>query len=138
MTNISAVIDDYLETHIQGLTLYNDFFPRDDIEGVISVHEPAPRTVREFVDGSAVYSLTFAFSARYSSAAECRRVLSEILDLVDGLKLDDITDGLRLSVKAETSPQVVSINDKGLALYTCSASVEYRPHHYDAAPDNGE
>lgn len=125
MTNIIKTINNYIKINIDGVILYNDLFPKADTLGVVSIHDPAPRKIDEYIDGSADYQLNVSFNARYSNAKNCREKLTAILELLDGARLDDIDDGFLLKIETVANVQFVGIDDKNNSIYSAGVSVAY-------------
>ena len=125
MKNIGKTISDYIKNKLN-LNLYFDLYPRDDIEGVILVHDPSARKLGEFIDGSAIFQLNISFTARYKNAENCRKNLDAILNLLDGVKLSDSTDDLELKIKSVSNVSFIATDDKNLRYYTSSITVEYK------------
>jgi len=126
MTNILKTINSFIKSNIDGVTIYNDLFPKDDTNGVIAIHDPATRVVNRFIDGTAIYSLNVSYNARYPKANEARSILDSILTLLDGQKLSDSLDDLELKLSASANVQFYGTDDKGRSLYTCAVNVEYK------------
>lgn len=126
MVNISKTINTYIKSNIIGLTIYNDLFPKEDTEGVISIHDPSPRKVASFINGTSIFQINISYTARYSNPATARSKLDSILTLLDERKLTDTTDNLVLKISVVSNVQFVGIDDKNNSAYTCSISVEYK------------
>jgi len=126
MTNILKTINSYIKANINGLTIYNDLFPNDTTEGLISIHDPATRKVAEYIDGSTECQINVSYTARYANAATARSKLDAILNLLDRRKLTDTTDGLELKLNTVANVQFIGTDDKNNSIYTCSLNVEYK------------
>lgn len=125
MTNIIKTINTYIKSNIEGVTLYNDLFPKPESLGVVSIHDPAARIVEEYIDGSADYQLNVSFTARYSNAKTCRETLTNILELLDGARIQDTDDDFLLKINTVANVQFVGIDDKNNSIYSASINVAY-------------
>jgi len=125
MKNIAKTIDDYIKQNISNVNFYNDLFPDATTEGIISIHDPSSRIVADYIDGTKEYAINISFTSRFKKASDSRAKLDAILDLLNNVKLTDITDNLQLKCKAVANVQFIGTDDKGNALYTCSISVNY-------------
>lgn len=126
MTNITKTINTYIKGIIANVTIYNDLFPDDEVEGLISIHDPTTRILAEYVDGTKELQLNISYTARYNNAATCRSTLDTLLNALDGLKLEDTTDGLQLQISLGANVQFIGTDDKKRSIYTCSISVVYK------------
>lgn len=126
MTNILKTINNFIKNNIDGITIYNDLFPKDDIQGVIAIHDPATRTITSFIDGSKLYRLNVSYTARYSNPVTARSKLDSILTLLDGQKLTDSADDIELKIEAVANVQFIGTDEKSHAIYTSSITVEYK------------
>lgn len=125
MTNLIKTVNKYIKDNTEDIVIYNDLFPKDDIEGVISIHDPASRKTEEYIDGTAEYQTNISYTARYKDAKKSRKILTDILDLLDGAKLIDNADGLKIKLFAVSNVQFVGADDKNASFYTCSISAIY-------------
>lgn len=127
MQNIAKTINKYITQNVDDLLIiYNDQFPSDVQEGIISIHDPATRKVADYIDGSAEYFLNISYSARYENSLTARTKLDSILTLLDGLKLVDVADNLELKISTVANVQFIGTDDKNNSIYTCSVSVTYK------------
>lgn len=127
MVNLLKTITKYITQNIEDVNkIYNDMFPDDSSEGIIAIHDPSPRKVMEFIDGSCVYQLNISYTARYKNSLSARSKLDSVLNLLDGQKLSDSTDKLTLKIKTVSNVQFVGTDDKNKSIYTCSVLVEYK------------
>lgn len=126
MTNLAKTLNKEIKANIEGLKIYNDLFPKPEVEGVISIHDPTARKNIEFIDGTSEYQLNISYTARYKDAKQCREVLTSILDLLDNKKLIDNEDGLIIKINAVSNAQFIGTDDKLNSIYTCSFNATYR------------
>lgn len=125
MTNLTKTLNNYIKQNITGVVIYNDLFPKAELEGVISVHDPATKKVNEFIDGSTESQVNISYTARYAKAEKAREVLTKILDLLDGARLVDTADGLRIKARAVANVQFIGVDDKNNSIYTSSVNATY-------------
>lgn len=125
MTNLTKTLIKHIKNNLEGISLYNDLFPKDELEGVICVHDPATKKLIEFIDGTSENQINISFTARYAKAEKARQVLTDILNLLDGAKITDEADGLRLKVSAVANVQFLGVTDKNNSIYTSSVNVTY-------------
>lgn len=128
MTNITKTINDYLvnESVVDFDQIFNDIFPTEDGDSLISRHDPSSARETEYIDGSAVGNLVVSYYVRSRSASKCRTVLTSIVEALDGLCLEDYDDDITLNLTVQTLPQFISVDDKNNAIYTVTVSVKYR------------
>lgn len=125
MTNLVKTLNNYLKQNIPNLKIENDLFSSSDTEGVISVHDPATKTTQEYIDGTSESQINISYTARFKNALTSREILTNILNLLDGLKLVDNQDGLRLKIKAVANVQFIGTDEKNNSFYTSSVNVTY-------------
>lgn len=125
MTNLVNKISEYIKNSME-VEIFNDLFPSAEFEGVIAIHDPAERNIIEYIDGSREFQINISYTARYSDAEKAREVLTDILDLLDGLKLKDDADNMTLKIKAVANVQFIGTDDKNNNIYTCSVNAAYR------------
>lgn len=125
MTNLIKTVNSYIKDNIENIVIYNDLFPKSDIEGVISIHDPASRKTADFIDGSAEFQTNISYTARFKDAKKSRKILTNILDLLDGAKLADTTDRIKIKLSAVSNVQFVGADDKNASIYTCSLNAIY-------------
>lgn len=126
MKDISRTIVNYLTTKITTLEMWNDLFPDDKTEGVIVTHDPSPRILSAFIDGTYIYQTSLSFTSRFKNPATSRDTLDKILNYLDKLKLTDSTDNLRLRITSVSNVQITGTDEKQNTYYSCSVMVEYR------------
>lgn len=125
MTNLTKTLNNFIKNNLDNIKIENDLFSSSDVEGVISVHDPATKKVIEFIDGTSENQINISYTARYKDAKKSRAVLTSILDLLDGVKITDEADGLRLKVRAVANVQFIGITEKNNSIYTSSVNVTY-------------
>lgn len=127
MTNILKTLNAkiHAETSLASLVIYNDTFPDDKTEGVIAIHDPSARKVEEYIDGTCVYQLNVSYTSRFRNPKTARSTLEGILECLDGQKLSDSEDGLKVRVSASANVQFIGTDDAGNSLYTCGLVTEY-------------
>ena len=124
MMNIAEILNNHLLESLEDVdVIYNDVFPTDEDECVISRYSPSQATEKRYIDGSAVGNVPLSYFMRSSDAEKCRKVLGEIINLTDGLEM--ISDGIEVRFEAVTLPNFVSIDDKNNAVYTCDIVARY-------------
>lgn len=128
MTNIAKAINNYLKTKDADESafevIYNDMFPDDDFEGLVSRHETGNANEITYIDGSSEGRISIAYYCRFEDAKKCREILTKVIDILDDAEITD-TDNLELSVSAATTPQFIATDDKGHSIYTCNVNVDY-------------
>lgn len=125
MTNITKAINKYIKNNLENIVIYNDLFPKSEIEGVISIHDPATRKSLDFIDGTSEKQINISFTSRYKNAQTCRQVLTNILDLLDGAKVIDTSERLKIKLANVSNVSFVGIDDKNNSIYTCSVLATY-------------
>ncbi|MCQ2598320.1 MAG: hypothetical protein MJ181_10800 [Treponema sp.] len=125
--NITEILNNYLLEHSlkdKVEFIFNDLFPFDDGDCLISRIEPSSAQETSFIDGSCVGSVTLAYYMRSQNAEVCRNILNAICDEVDNLAL---TDGNETEVRFEsqTLPSFVSEDEKGLVIYSSVIVAKY-------------
>ena len=106
-------------------TIYNDLFPDESFEGLISRHEAGQANVRTYIDGSSEGSVSVSYYARYSDAAECREILTKIINILDDAEIVSEDDSLTVSVSAVNTPQFISTDDKGFSIYMITINADF-------------
>lgn len=125
MTNLLKTVNNYIKNYIDNLVIYNDLFPKAEAEGVISIHDPATLKTADYIDGSAEYQANISYTARFKNAAKSRKILTDIIELLDGARLEDNADGLIIKLSAVANVQFIGSDDKGASIYTCSIRAIY-------------
>lgn len=125
MTNLTKTINKYIKDNLENIKIENDLFSSSTVEGVISVHDPATKKVNEFIDGTTENQINISYTARYKDAKKCREVLTNILNLLDGAKITDEADGLRVKIQAVANVQFIGCDDKNNSIYTSSINATY-------------
>lgn len=128
MTNIAKAINSYLKSkdseEAAFKKIFNDMFPDDDFEGLISRHEPGQANVVEYIDGSSEGTVSLGYYCRMTDAVVCREVLTKVINILDNAKITD-KDGLIVDVTAVTTPQFTGTDDKERSIYSCSINADY-------------
>lgn len=127
MMNITKTLNEYLLENV--LTdyediIYNDIFPTEEGECLISRHDPSQAKETEYLDGSAKGSWSIAYYFRSANPEGCRNLLLSIANGLDNIQLID-TDGTEIEVEAKTLPAFVSVDDKNSAIYTVEITARY-------------
>lgn len=124
--NITNTINSFVRAELQNVIFFNDLFPDDTTEGIVTRHDPSVRKIADFIDGSAIYQIAVSFNSRFSNSKTSRDTLDKILELLDGRKLTDTMDELNLKIKSNSNIQLVGTDDKNRTIYSCSVTVEYK------------
>lgn len=124
MTNLLKTINSYIKQNIE-VVIFSDLFPKDTIEGVISVHDPATRKTADYIDGSAEFQANISYTARFKDARQARETLTSILELLDGARLEDEADGLKIKLSSVANVQFIGVDEKNNAIYTSSVNAAY-------------
>lgn len=124
--NITEILNNYLLEH--GLkdridTIYNDIFPFDDGECLISRYEPSSAQEISFIDGTCVGSVSLSYYMRSDNAERCRQILNIICDEVDNLSCKTV--GTEIRFESVTLPNFVSEDDKHLVIYSANILAKY-------------
>lgn len=128
MTNITRNLNDYLVRNIlpqeEIFVIYNDLFPFDEGDCLISRYEPGTANETTFIDGSADGSVSIGYYMRSSDGEKARRIVDTICDAVDGLSYTD-DFGTETRFESVTTPSFVSEDDKHQVVYTCTINAKY-------------
>lgn len=125
--NIAKILNDYLlENGLNGEVeaIYNDIFPTEEGDCLISRYEPSSSKELSFIDGSAVGSVTIAYYMRSKNAQKCRKVLNIICDSVDNLSCTS-DDGTEIRFESQTLPSFISEDDKKMVVYSATIKADY-------------
>lgn len=125
--NIAEILNNFLlEGVLKGKVtdIFNDLFPTEDGECLISRHDPSTANETEFIDGSAIGSVSLSYYMRSKNGKVCREILNKICDTVDNLVLKDI-DGNEIRINSVTLPSFISEDDKHLVVYSVTIEAEY-------------
>lgn len=127
MVNLTRLLNEYLLENdvVEYETIFNDVFPDDQGDALISRYDPSRANEKEFIDGSAVGNVSLAYMCRSDDAEKCRRDLNAIINAVDGLSCTDSTNGTVYNFKAVTLPSFVTVDEKNQSVYSCDISVDY-------------
>lgn len=125
MVNVAKSINAFLAEKIALENIVNDEFFDDSSEGVISRHEPSTAKEKSFVDGSSEGVVNISYYARYKNAETARKTLTDILNAVDNVEIEDTQDRITITTEAETLPQFISTDEKGFSLYCANIRAEY-------------
>ena len=122
--NIASDVKTYLEAQITGLgTMYIDTFGTVETATMIK-SDPSSATDTVFVDGSTTGRQVLSFYARGKDQAAAYAKLDTIMGKLDGPKIA-LTGVLCIQVTPETLPSLVSKDDAGVSIYSCTVVVEY-------------
>lgn len=127
MTNITSNLNDYLIKNVFGEevdVIYNDLFPSDEGDCLISRYEPGTAKETEFIDGSAEGSVSIGYYMRSTDGEKARSYCDIIIEAVDGLSYKD-EKGTETRFEAITTPSFVSEDDKHQVVYTCTINAKY-------------
>lgn len=126
MTNITKNLNEWLLNNpLKGEfdVIYNDLFPFDDGDCLISRYEPGTANETQFIDGSSDGSVSIGYYMRSEDGERCRRIADIICDAVDGLSYEE--DGTETRFEALTTPSFVSEDEKHQVVYTCTIQAFY-------------
>lgn len=123
-SDVANTLCAYLEANI-GLpfTVYIDLIPTDE-EGMCIRHDPAPASVKRFIDGTSLVSWNFSIYARTKDASMARQLVGAVIVSVDELRIKD-ADGVTIDCEAVSLPQFIDTDAKGLTTYTASFKATY-------------
>lgn len=125
--NITEILNNYLLEHSlkdKVEFIYNDLFPFEDGDCLISRIEPSSAQETSFIDGSCVGSVTLAYYMRSQNAEVCRNILNSICDEADNLALTD-GNGTEIRFESQTLPSFVSEDEKSLVIYSSVIIARY-------------
>ena len=126
MLNIAEYVNTYLKAQIAGLpVIYNDLFPVEAGDLVVSRHDPSQSAVREFGDGTRYVEASFSYYARCRKAGDARKWLDEITRKLENEQLVRQADGVSFQSTVATLPQFVETDDKGQTIYMMSVIISY-------------
>lgn len=127
MVNTTKILNDFLiENGVVSFdTIFNDVFPEDQGECLISRYDPSRANETEFIDGSAIGYVALSYYCRSNDAEKCRKELNAICGMVDNLRLFDTTDGTEYRFKAVSLPSFVSVDDKEQTIYVCDIAADF-------------
>lgn len=126
MIHITEILNNFiLENVITDFEIiYNDVFPEDKCDCLISRYEPSEAKETEYIDGSAVGSVQIGYLLRSSDASKCRKVLNEIIERIDNISCKT-EEGLEIRFSAVTLPNFISIDEKQQVIYSATIKAEY-------------
>lgn len=127
MMNITEILNGYLlDNVLEGYdVIYNDVFPDDENESIISRYDPSTANETEYIDGSADGSQSLAYLVRSQRAEKARGTLAEILECVDGLSCET-EGGTEIRFEGVTLPTFVSVDDKNNTVYSLEITAKYK------------
>lgn len=126
MLNIAETVNTYLKTEISGLpTIYNDLFPVEDGDLIVSRHDPSQSAAREFADGSRYVEASFSYYARCKKAGDAREWLEKITKQLENEQIVRQADNVSFQSSVATLPQFVETDDKGQTIYMMSVVISY-------------
>lgn len=126
MLNIANTVNTWLKEQIEGLPpVYNDMFPAETGDMIVSRHDPSQSAAREFADGTRLVEAAFSYYARCSNAANARKWLETILNLLDNEQLVRASDGVSFQAEGVSLPQFVEVDDKGQTIYVMAVVISY-------------
>ena len=126
MLNIANTVNTWLSSQITGLpTVYNDIFPAETGDLIVSRHDPSQSAEREFGDGTRLVEAALSYYARCSNASDARMWLETILNLLDNEQLVRAADGVTFSAEGVSLPQFVEEDDKGQTVYVMAVKISY-------------
>lgn len=126
MLQIAELVNTYLTNEITGLpAIYNDLFPTELGNLIMSRHDPSQSAVRDFGDGTRYVEANFAYYARSKNAGNARAWLEEITAELENEQLVRQSDGVSFQTAVTTLPQFVEVDDKGQSIYMMSVVVSY-------------
>lgn len=124
--NITDILNHFLLNEVlkEIDIIYNDVFPNDEGNCIISRYDPSTAREKEFIDGSAVGSQQISYFVRSKDAAYCRNILSLITDKVENLSCNN-EDGVEIRFQSLTLATFVSTDDKDQVIYTATVKADY-------------
>ena len=126
MLNITETVNTYLKTEISGLpTIYNDIFPVETGDLIISRHDPSQSAVREFGDGTRYVEAQFSYYARCQKAGDAREWLEKIAKQLENEQLVRQADNVSFQSSVATLPQFIEVDDKGHTIYMMSLIISF-------------
>lgn len=122
--NIASDIKTYLSAQIADLgTITIDSFGTIEASTMVR-SDPSAAVEVEFIDGSFTGEQVLSFYARNKNPATAIVKLDTILGKLDMPELT-LTGVQNIRVMPRTLPALVSKDDAGVSIYSCSVSVEY-------------
>lgn len=126
MLNITETVNNYLKTQISGLpAIYNDLFPVETGDMLMSRHDPSQSAAREFGDGTRYVEAQFSYYARCAKAGDAREWLDKIAKELENEQLVRQADGVSFQSEVITLPQFVETDDKGQTIYVMAVIINY-------------
>ena len=126
MLNITETVNNYLKAQITGLpTIYNDLFPVELGDLIVSRHDPSQSAAREFGDGTRYVLAQFSYYARCTRAGDSREWLDKITQELENEQLVRQADGVSFQSSVTTLPQFVEVDNKGQTIYMMSVQINY-------------
>lgn len=124
--NIAEILNHYILTEVleEVDIIYNDVFPKDDGNCIISRHDPSTARETEFIDGSVIGSQQISYYVRSEDAAYCRNILNSIIDRIENVSCK-AEDGTEIRFAGVTLPTFVSVDDKNQTVYTATIKADY-------------
>lgn len=122
--NIASDIKTYLAAQITDLgTMYIDNY--GTVESCTMVRsDPSSAVETEFIDGSTTGEQVLSFYARNKNPATAIGKLDAILGKLDQPEIT-LTGVLCIRVMPRTLPSLVSKDEAGVSIYSCTVGVEY-------------
>ena len=122
MLQIAEYVNTYLKAEIEGLpTIYNDIYPVETGDLIVSRHDPAQSAVREFGDGTRYVEAPFSCQ----KAGDARKWLEEITKALENEQLVRQADGVSFQSAVATLPQFIEVDDKGQTIYMVTVNISY-------------
>ena len=126
MLQITETVNNYLKAQITGLpAIYNDLFPEELGDLIVSRHDPSQSAAREFGDGTRYVQAQFSYYARCAKAGNAREWLDKITKELENEQLVRQTDSVSFQSEVTTLPQFVEVDDKGQTIYMMSVRINY-------------
>jgi len=124
--NIADCVNTWLAKQDKTLpAIYNDVFPVEAGDLIISRHDPSQSSARDFGDGTRMVEAHFSYYARAANAANARMWLEAILNLLDNAQLVRMSDGVTFQGEGGSLPQFVQVDDKGQTIYVMAVMITY-------------
>lgn len=126
MLQIAELINTYLKTQITGLpAIYNDIFPVETGDLIVSRHDPSQSAYRSFGDGTRYVEANFAYYARCKKAQDAREWLEKITAELENEQIVRVADDVSFQSSVTTLPQFVEVTEKGQTIYMMSVVISY-------------
>ena len=124
--NIIQEVNAYLLTKITPYsTIYEEAFPSDAGEEIMSRNDPSQAAGTRYMDASRIGIAQFSYYAKSMVPDTARLQLEAIITALDFEELTPITGGTAIRLEVATTPAFVEKRESGVFIFVSSFRLEY-------------